>query len=281
MSFYIKLREKLEGKLPEKYLELLPRSYQILGKILLLKLKPELLKHRNRIGSAVLEILPYLKTVCLQRAITDAERKPKIEVIAGEKSFGTLHKENGCLFEIDVSKFMFSKGNKEEKMRLIRAAKPDETIVDMFAGIGYWTIPLARLAKAKKVFAIDVNPEAVKFLEKNILLNNISERAEILKGDCRDFAGILENTADRIVMGYLFKTEKFLPTALKMAKDNCIIHFHRNIEAEKMKEIKETVASIAKKCECEIKFIDTVKVKSYAPKVWHVVMDLKVRKITV
>lgn len=278
MSFYLKLREKMEGRLTEKGLELLPRSYQIIGRIMLLKLKPELLKQRRLIGTAVLELLPYLRTVCLQKKIAGKERKPELEFIAGEKSFKTLHRENGCLFEMDVSKTMFSKGNKAEKMRIAGQAKPNETIVDMFAGIGYWAIPVAKSAKARKVFAIDINPEALGFLERNVFLNNISGKVEILKGDCRSFAALLENSADRIVMGCLFETEKFLPAALKMAKSGCIIHFHRNVDMKKVESLKEKIAETAEKSGCEIEFIDTVKVKSYAPKVWHVVMDLKIKK---
>ncbi len=278
MSFYLKLREKMKGRLSESELELLPRSYQIVGRILLLKLKPELLERKNLVGSAIIEILPYVKTVCLQKQISHVERKPDIEVISGGNSFKALHRENGCVFEIDVSKSMFSKGNKAEKMRLVKLVSPGETIVDMFAGIGYWTIPIAKLANSKKVFSIDINYEAADFLEKNIFLNGLQEKAEVLKGDCRNFASLLENAADRIIMGYLFDTEKFLPAALKMAKDGCMIHFHRNVEMEKIGEMKEKLAGTAAANGCEIEFVNTVKVKSYAPKVWHVVMDLKIKK---
>lgn len=278
MSFYLKLREKLKDNLNENELNLLPRSYQIVGKILLLKLKPELLKHRKLVGAAIMEILPYIQTVCLQKQISDIERKPEVEVIAGEKSFITLHKEGGCLFEIDISKSMFSKGNKAEKMRLASLIKPGETVIDMFAGIGYWTIPVAKATKAKKAFAIDINGEAADFLWKNVCLNNVSMKVDILKGDCRNFPYLLENTADRIIMGYIFETEKFLPAALKMAKDGCMIHFHRNVEMEKVGDVKKLVAEIAKNNGCEIQVVTAVKVKSYAPKIWHVVMDLRVRK---
>ncbi len=279
MSFYLKLRKRLENKLAETEMKLLPRSYQIIGKILMLKLKPELLRHKKLVGSAIMEILPYMQTVCLQKQISDIERKPDIEVIAGKESFLTLHKENGCLFEMDVSKSMFSKGNKSEKMRIISQIKPYETVIDMFAGIGYWTIPIAKQTKARKIFAIDINPEAVNFLEKNVFLNNVSQKVDILKGDCKIFADLLENTADRIVMGYIFGTEKFLPAALKMAKNNCIIHFHRNTNMEEIEQIKDSIIETAGKNGREVQVLSVRKVKSYAPKVWHIVMDLKVNKI--
>lgn len=278
MSFYLKLRERLKDTLNENELNLLPRSYHIVGKILLLKLKPELQKRRKLVGTAIMEILPYIQTVCLQKQISDIERKPEVEVIAGEKSFLTLHRENGCLFEIDVSKTMFSKGNKAEKMRLASLIRPGETVIDMFAGIGYWAIPVAKLTGARKVFAIDINPEAAKSLEKNVFLNKVQEKVDILKGDCRNFSDKLENAADRIIMGYLFETEKFLPAVLKMAKDGCIIHFHSNANMEKTEDLKRNVAEIAENGGCEIQVLSVRKVKSYAPKVWHIVTDLKVRK---
>jgi tRNA G37 N-methylase Trm5 len=88
----------------------------------------------------------------------------------------------------------------------------------------------------------------------------------------------LENTADRIIMGYLFKTEKFLPYALKFAKNNCIIHFHRTVKIEDIEKINKKIINIGKKSNCKIKILKITKVKSYAPKIYHVVFDLKIVK---
>ncbi len=263
MSFYTEITEKLKTGLNSKELESLPRSYFILGKILIIKLKPSLYRHRKMIGKAILELLPYIHTVCLERSIGGIKRKPKIEVIAGCKTTQTVHHEHGSQFMLDVSDIMWSKGNKEERARMLKMTKSGEIVVDMFAGIGYWTIFLAK--KAKKVYAIDINPKAIEYLRKNAFLNKVENKIEILQGDCRDFAPLLEGKADRIVMGYLYDTEKFLPYALKMAKKGCIIHFHKNMgEKDKMKFPKN------------VKVLRMRKVKSYSPKIWHVVYDLKV-----
>lgn len=278
MKFYQKLRSRLESKLPEKELNDLPRSYQILGRDLVIKLRPSLTKHKKVIGKAILEILPYLHNVCLIKGISEDIRKPKIEVLAGCKCTQTLHKEHGCKFLLDISKVMWSKGNKSERQRLINSVKPSEVIVDMFAGIGYFSIFLAKHAKAKKIYAIDINPEAVKYLEKNVVMNNVQDRIEILEGDCRKFASALENTADRIIMGYLKSTEKYLPYALKIAKNGCIIHYHNTVKKDKIENHKKMLLNIAKKNGCNIKFLCIKKVKSYAPNVWHNVFDLKVKK---
>jgi len=278
MSFYTKLKSKLEGRLNESELSSLPHGYQIIGRILLIKLKPKLLKHRKIVGEAILEMFPYIHTVCLVEEIKNIKRKPSVEIIAGCKVTQTLHKEQGCQFLLDVSKVMWSQGNKEERRRMIRIVKPNETLVDMFAGIGYFSIFIAKYSKPKKIYAIDINPEAVEYLRKNAWLNGIEDKIEILQGDCRKFATLLENTADRIVMGYLFETEKFLPYALKIAKNNAFIHFHRIAKEEGIEKIKKRVAEIGKKNKCEIKISKVVKVKSYAPKIYHFVFDLKVSK---
>nr|NIO44248.1 methyltransferase domain-containing protein [Candidatus Aenigmarchaeota archaeon] len=148
-----------------------------------------------------------------------------------------------------------------------------ETIVDMFAGIGYFSIFLAKYCKPKKIYAIDVNPKAIDYLRKNVWLNKVENKIEILQGDCRKFAKLLEDTADRIIMGYLFKTEKFLPYALKIAKKTAIIHFHRTVKEEEIDKLKEKIMK-----KFNVKVLRTKKVKSYAPKIWHVVYDLKISK---
>jgi len=262
MSFYTKLTEKLKTDVLSEDLILTPRSYFILGKILIIRLNPKLYKYRKIIGKAILEILPYVHTVVLEKQIGGVKRQPKIEVIAGCKNTITTHKEHGAKFILDVSKIMWSKGNKKEKEVMMNAVKPGEVVVDMFAGIGYWSIFLAK--KAKKVYSIDLNPDAVEYLRKNAFLNKVENKIEILEGDCQDFVDFLENTADRVVMGYIYETEKFLPAALKIAKKGAIIHFHRNIGENQEIEFPK-----------EVKILRMRKVKSYAPKVWHVVYDLK------
>jgi len=265
MKFYHKLRSELPG-LKKEELDMLPRSYNILGDILILKLKPLLVKHEGDIGKAVLKIIPYIRTVCLDKGIEGITRKPAIEVIAGSKNTETIHTEHGCKFFLDVSESMWSKGNKFERERMMKSVKKGEIIVDMFAGIGYWSIFMAK-GPVKKVYSIDINPKAMEYLEKNARLNKVSEKIEILQGDCRSFSDMLEKTADRIIMGY-FGTKEFLPYAIKMARPGAIIHYHDVSPIEKIDDLKEYLGKFGR-------ITGIRKVKSYAPNVVHVVMDLR------
>lgn len=268
MSFYLKLKQKMAKKLSKNELEQLPRSYQIIGKILLLKLKPSLYSKRKAIGRAVLELLPYVHSVFLQKGIVDIERKPEIELLAGCRETQTLHREHGCRFLLDVGKIMWSKGNKQEKLRMIKLVKPGETMVDMFAGVGYWSILVAKHTKASKIYAIDISPAAIKYLEKNVWLNQVQDEIEILKGDCRDFAGPLKNIADRVIMGY-FPASKLLPAAMRMAKKGAVIHYHDTMKAEELGKLRKELRSRG------LKVKKTTIVKTYAPNILHVVLDLQ------
>ena len=83
------------------------------------------------------------------------------------------HIDNGIRYTYDVTKNMFSKGNISEKLRIAKFDCEDEVVVDMFAGIGYFTLPYLVKAKAKTVYACDWNPDAVSFLRHNLHVNKV------------------------------------------------------------------------------------------------------------
>jgi len=263
MSFKKRLAEKtgLEERL-------LPSSYQIIGDVLLIKfMKIRSLGQKQKIASSILELLPYVKTVCEIKKISSEFRTPRIKKLAGKRTV-TVHKEHGILYKIDVSKIMFSKGNLFERQRLLSKIKKDETVIDMFAGIGYFSLSIAK--KCKKVYAIEKNPIAYKYLKENIKLNKIKNIEPIL-GDNRKIR--LNEKADRIVMGYFPGTEKFVPNALKMLKPNGIIHFHNTYRED---EVWEKPMNDIKKNIKRFKILDKKVVKSVSPRTYHVVIDVKI-----
>jgi len=282
MAFYDTLRARLEGM--PALLDELPRGYQLVGKVLLLRLKPSLLRHRKAIGRAVLELMPYVHAVFLIKGMRDVERRPVLELLAARPGphagplSQTIHSEHGCRFMLDLRKVMWAAGNKGEKLRLLKLVRKGETVIDMFAGIGYWSIILAKHSKAKKIYAIDINPKAAEFLRRNAIMNGVESKIEILQGDCRRFAKPLQGTADRIIMGYLQDTEKYLPAAFAMAKPRAVVHFHRAVPVRKVEAIKEKVTRISAKHGRKVKFLAVRRVKGYAPAVDHMVFDMCVKE---
>lgn len=251
----------------------LPSSYQIVGHVMLLrflKIKDE--KEKKKIAEAVLAAYPNVKTVCELLGSEGELREPKVNVIAGNGT-EVLHKESNLIYHLDVAQVMFSKGNVNERQRLIEQVKQNEIIVDMFAGIGYFSLPLAKFSKAAKIIAIEKNPVAFRFLRNNLKINKVS--FETIFGDCRDFADGVENYADRVIMGYFPGTEQFLQHAIKIAKNKGIIHYHNSY---KDKELwKKPLSEIKNTCK-KYKILGKRKVKSIAPRTSHVVIDFQVLK---
>lgn len=154
--------------------------------------------------------------------------------------------------------------------------KKGETIVDMFAGIGYFSLPLAKHTKAGRIVAIEKNLNAFRFLKNNIKLN-AAPSIEAIWGDCRDFS--IKDFADRVIMGYLPRTEEFLPHAIAMAKANATIHFHNTYNSKELwKKPLKDIGDACVQLGCRYKILEKRKVKSYKPNTFHVAVDFQVMK---
>ncbi|MCX6815458.1 MAG: class I SAM-dependent methyltransferase family protein [Candidatus Aenigmarchaeota archaeon] len=255
----------------------LPSSYQIIGDVLLFKLPKLRQEQKEKIAAATMTLLPYVKTVCEIKEIKGELREPEVVKLAGGKT-ETVHKENDILYKIDVSQIMFSKGNLSERKRLIPQVKEGEIIIDMFAGIGYFSLGIAKFTKAKEIMAIEKNPVAYNFLTDNILLNKINN-INAIQGDCKTFAMSFKDYADRVIMGYFPGTEDFLDYAIFMARNNCTIHFHNIYKIKDLwKKPLQQIEEACKKANVSYEILVKKKVKSYSPSTWHVVIDFRVIK---
>ncbi len=267
------LAKALEGKINERFVEFLPSGFQTIGDIAILNLRKEIFENGEMIGRSMLVLYPSLKTVCIKLdGVNGAERVPSIEKVAGDGT-ETIHKENGCLYKLDVTKVMFSKGNTLERGRLAGVVSKDETVVDMFSGIGYFIVPIAK-SGVRKVYAIELNPNAFEYLEQNIRLNNLGN-AEIFNCDNRKAPPQLEGVADRVLMGYLPSTDKFLDAAFWFLKPSGgIIHFHDVFKDSELwgKPLQILEAAAEKNC-MKLKVLDKHIVKQYSPRTQHVVID--------
>ena len=227
------------------------------------KLGKELLKKYNA------------RTVVLRKKISGIYRKPVTEVIAGDKNTETIYKENGCLYKMDVSKVMFSLGNSFERMRMSKISNKNEIVLDMFAGIGQFSIQIAKHSKPKKVVAIDINPDAYHYLKENIKLNKLDNIIAI-NYDNRKIH--IENFASRIIMGWIFDTHDFLPYAIKYINGEGIIHFHILIKEGNEKRYENFLCKILSEYCSDFDIIYKRIVKSYAPRINHWVFDIYVKK---
>lgn len=276
-GFKEELKQRLTASLSKQELYLLPSGFQKIGDIMVLNLNPKLETKLASIGAAALNVMPKIKTVCAKTGgITGNLRVPNIRRIAGNGT-ETVHIENGCKYKLDVTKVMFAKGNVRERCRLPAIIKQGETVVDMFAGIGYFSIPIAKHAKPEMIVAIEKNPESIKYLKENIKLNKTSN-IEVVENDNRKVNS--PDIADRVIMGYLPNTEKFLPSAFKFLKQNGgTIHFHNTYKKQDLWELPATqLETVAKQAGYKLTGIShKAIVKHFAPGIEHVVIDAHYR----
>ncbi|WMW23096.1 class I SAM-dependent methyltransferase family protein [Methanolobus mangrovi] len=268
------LKEILNGSIKENELEMLPSGWQILGEIIVVTIDPAIEHLKLRVAEALLQMYPYCNTVVRDLGISGQFRLPEREILIGN-STETINKENGCFFKLDVTKVMFSKGNLHEKALMSRIGK-HETIVDMFAGIGYFTIPMAVHAKPARIIAIEINPQSYAYLRENITLNHVENIVEAKNGDCAELTP--EGIADRVIMGYVGTTHHYLEQGIKALKESGgILHYHETtpeslIFSRPISRIEHAASEIGR----HVEIMDCRKIKKYSPGIWHVVVDARI-----
>ncbi len=209
----------------------------------------------------------HVKTIIKINKIHGNKRQPQIQILYGEDT-QTIHKENKCLFKLDLSQVMWSKGNTNERLRIAQLVKDNETIIDMFAGIGYFSIPIAVHANPQKIHSIEINPNSYKYLKENIKLNKINNINPIL-GDCKEITPHYK--ADRIIMGYIKTTHHYLKTAINSLNKNGTIHYHETAP-EKLIPTRP-LNRIKKSTNRKFKILNIQKIKKYSPGIYHIVID--------
>nr|MDO8118419.1 methyltransferase [Candidatus Sigynarchaeota archaeon] len=239
MRFQESLKKHLENVLDGEELSLLPRGFQTLEDVAIINLKPGLVPKKHVVAQAILDLLPYIKSVWGktfgQAKVVGQFRTPTgLEHLAGVDKSEVIAVENGVIFKHDFTKIIFSKGNINERSYLPRLVKPGEVVLDMFAGIGYFSLMIAKHALPAIVHACEINPVAYNYLSENIVLNKVQDTVQAYHGDCADIVPRLVKDgllADRIVMGVFPAPKQYLPVALSAAKpiSGTIIHYEGEV----------------------------------------------------
>lgn len=269
------LAQAMKEEMNPDQLRLLPRGWYILGDVIVVKIHPSLGPHQNRIGQALLSFYPRCRAVLRDFGIEGQLREPVREVIAGE-SAETIHRENGVLFRLDAQKIMFSPGNLQERMRMSRLGG-GEFVVDMFAGIGYFSLPMAVHSRPRRVMAIELNPTAYDYLCQNIRLNHVEEIVQPVLGDCSRETP--QGVADRVVMGMVQVTDRYLSKGIEALRSGGILHYHQTIPSWQYPEaaVKE-VTEAARLAGCRATIERCIRAKKYSPGVVHAVVDARIER---
>ena len=210
--------------------------------------------------------------------IVGEKREPTVELVLGEDDW-VIRRENGIDYGYNLTKCMFSAGNVNERRRMGEVAKQDEVVLDLYAGIGYYTLPILVQSQVNHVHCCEWNTNSVKALESNLKINDVSDRCSVYVGDNRITGDGLKGIADRVILGLLPSSQGGYSVAMQsLSESGGMLHIHGVAPA---KDYSAWVGGILD----ELRSIDMhrivnetalIRVKSYAPHWDHVVLDVSV-----
>ncbi len=287
----MKLKEALKGVLDESELKKVVKSYDIIGDTILIRVHSDLESKRGIIAEALHKIYPHVRSIAAVPLYAHTDRVYRtrdLEVIWGDENMETTHKESGCLFKVNPKRVFFSPRLSYERMRVASKVMAGETIINMFSGVGCFSIIIARMQPQTKIYSIDVNPYAYEYMNENVRLNRMEGRVIPILGDVREELkkSGLEGVADRVLMPLPEEAHSFLPLAvraLKLDKEGAggVIHYYDVSTGRKdddlfvmpIKRVRGIISSVFGDS-LRLKIEEKRIVRSVAPRRYHVVLDL-------
>ncbi len=266
------LREALENRLSLGELDLLPRSFDVIGDIAILNMPNALENQKKVVGRALLETFKHIRVVARKKTSVETEfRTRQLEVIAGENRLETVHKEFGCRYKLNVESAYFSPRLGTERMRIASQVKAGERILVLFAGIGPYPILIAKKATPSEIYGVELNPDAFSYMVENIRLNKVDVKPVL--GDAGKEAKRL-GKFDRIIMPLPKDAGSFLDSVLPSLEKDGIINFYDFSSGTK--ESVSRVETVCNRLGYSIKVLDAVKCGTYSPGVFRVCVDFRV-----
>lgn len=273
-EFNFELQEK--KLVPEDLLGFSP-AYEVIGDVALLE-DPDLDKQTaSKIAEALLRTQSNIKTVLKPLTPVIGEfRVREFEVVAGEPRTETIHREYGCRYKVDLARAYFTPRLSTERSRVLSWIKEGDIVVDMFAGVGPYSILIAKSKKPSKVLAIDKNPDAVRHLRENIDINSV-KNIEAIEGDAREEAKKFAGIADHVIMNLPHNAFEFLDSAVFLTKPGGIIHYY-GITPEKdlFESSIELIKEAAEKAGRNIEILEKRVVRSYAPHQYNICIEARI-----
>lgn len=275
------LTQNLQDKLPPNLLASLPQALDVIGDIAILEIPQELKPHETLIGEAILKTHKNLKTVLAKAGdISGVYRIRDYTFIAGEHKTQTVHREFGCQYHVDVAKAYFSPRLSHEHERVASLVQAGETVVDLFAGVGPFSVLIGKMNPKVKVYAVDLNPAAVELLKVNVRVNRVENRVFPILADAREIAATkLKGSADRVIMNLPETAIDFVDAACQVIKpEGGIIHFYAFIRSpdstENLKQrFSETVEKNGRRVES---FLYGKSIRETAPFESQIALDAKI-----
>jgi tRNA (guanine37-N1)-methyltransferase len=275
------LTDALENKLPKELLSKVPQAFDIIGDIVVIDIEPELKPYQTIIGEAILQTQKNVQTVLAKASdIGGVFRVRDYAFVAGEHKTQAIHREFGCQYYVDIAKAYFSPRLSHEHDRVAALVQEAETVVDLFAGVGPFSVLIAKRKSNVTVYAVDLNPDAVELLKVNVKVNKVEKKVFPLLADARKVAATqLRGTSDRVIMNLPETAVDFVDAACNAIKPKGgVVHFYGFVRAPDTIEnlqarFKALVKENGRKVEA---FLVARSIRETAPFESQVVLDVRI-----
>ncbi|MEM4252076.1 MAG: class I SAM-dependent methyltransferase family protein [Candidatus Nitrosotenuis sp.] len=275
------LKKALEGILSEKEASELYSAFDQVGDIIIVRIPDSLISKKKIIGETLLENVHPARSVFYQAAPVAGDfRTRSLEILAGEDNTQTEYKEYGCRFKVDVEKAFFSPRLSTERNRIAQMVQDGEVVINMFGGVGMFSIVAAKKKKCT-VYNIDLNPEAAKLCDENIRLNKkLAGTVISIHGDASQvIREHLQDKGDRTLMLLPERSDEFLSSAISATKSGGIIHYYSHQHADK----RQDAVQVSKQHYMEVTLVKSEilggrMVRAVGPRYYQTVVDVRITK---
>ncbi len=275
------LQQALQSKLPPDLLAAVPQAFDIVGDIVIIDIPPKLEAHQNLIGEAILQTHSNIKTVLGKAGdISGVYRIRDYTFLAGEHKTQTVHREFGCSYHVDVAKAYFSPRLSHEHERVAAQVQAGEVVADLFAGVGPFSVLIGKMCPQARVYAVDLNPDAVELLKVNVRVNRVDNQVFPICADAREIAkGKLKGAADRVIMNLPETAIDFVDAACNAIKpEGGVVHFYGFVRSpDSIENLEQRFSEAVERSGRKVaSFLYAKSIRETAPFESQIVLDAKI-----
>lgn len=277
-----RLKERLKNTLIADALSKVYSSFDIVGDIAIIK-APSNPSDAQVVAEQIMATHKNVKTVLSQTSpVKGSYRTRELTLLAGEDKTVTQYREAGCTFAVDVKRCYFSPRLNHERLRIASQVAPHEKVVNMFAGVGCFSVLIAKTVPYTEVYSIDINPTAYRFMIENVRRNRLFGRIHPMLGDAKEIIETkLQRVADRVLMPLPEKALEYLPVAVStLKKSGGWIHYydfqHAAVNEDPLEQTEQKVAAELERLGVKYLFTCSRVVRSTGPHWYQTVLDIQV-----
>lgn len=256
---------------PDEEKEALPRAFEAMGDLAILKVPESLWDRRSEVGEA-LRRFTDARAVFHDHGVTGRFRTRDLERIAGEGGSRTEVAENGVRLWVDPAKAYFSPRLATERAAVVAQLEPGERVIDLFCGVAPLVVQAAWAGATAE--GVEWNPDAVELARENLRRNRVE--AVLHEGDAREVGPTL-HPASHVVMNLPHGARQFLDVAAPLVAPGGVLHHHEIVEDEALAARREGLVQDLGALGRPASVRAVRHVRNYAQGVGHYAFDLELR----